>query len=316
ATGMTFSQDGRFAAFLFRPYAERRHRSDLYIYDTQTRKSRRVTSASRMAEVQADARRVVEDREKKARAARHPKVAEIEARSNGKAKEEAEKREEERAEQAPPATQPAQQPDLIAPVLGNYGGRIETSSEVAKVEPGTSFRLSITREGDVVNGLLHAGLIRLPLRNFEIEGDTVTAAAVDGQDGIDGVLAATFEAAGDSATLTGTVTLTEPPLEISFEARRESQPAAQEERSNRRQRNARRQAQEEQEPQEPVLYAKGILDVEAQDLELGDLVTERDAEDNRAPRYGGIQSIEWAPEGHQMLIQSDGDVYLMELDPE
>src|SRR5690606_7552596 len=51
-----------------------------------------------------------------------------------------------------------------------------------------------------------------------------------------------------------------------------------------------------------------------QDLELGDLVTDKDAEDQRAPRYGGVQSIEWSPKGHEMLVLSHGDIYLLKLD--
>src|SRR5688572_21535816 len=221
ATGITFSQDGRFAAYLYRPYDERRHGSDLYIYDTQTGASRRVTSASRMAEFQADTRKVVEDRIKKAREAKLPKVAEIEGR--GKKDDAAEEGEEAQKteETAPPATRPAEKvPDGLDVVIGGYGGQIGTSSEVSKIEPGTSFRLAIARDGDAVNGVLHAGLVRLPLRQFKLEGDVLTAMVGDGEDGMDGVLEATVASAGESTKLSGTVKLTQPPLEVTFEAER------------------------------------------------------------------------------------------------
>lgn len=70
ASGVSFSHDGRFAAFLYRPYEERRHGNDLYVYDTHTGFVRRMTSASRMATYSAEARKVVEDREKKAKQAK------------------------------------------------------------------------------------------------------------------------------------------------------------------------------------------------------------------------------------------------------
>lgn len=69
ARGATFSHDGRFLAFLYRPYAERRHGSDLYIFDTSTTASRRITCVSRLAEFQEEARKVRDDREKKAKKA-------------------------------------------------------------------------------------------------------------------------------------------------------------------------------------------------------------------------------------------------------
>lgn len=69
ARGATFSHDGRFLAFLYRPYAERRHGSDLYILDTVTNTARRITCTSRLSEFQEDARKVRDDREKKAKKA-------------------------------------------------------------------------------------------------------------------------------------------------------------------------------------------------------------------------------------------------------
>lgn len=67
ARGATFSHDGRFLAFLYRPYEERRHGSDLYILDTTTGGVRRITCVCRLAEFQEEARKVREDREKKAK---------------------------------------------------------------------------------------------------------------------------------------------------------------------------------------------------------------------------------------------------------
>lgn len=60
-----FSDDGRYAAYLYRPYEERRHGSDLWIYDFKTGKSQRVTSIDMLSAFQRSARIVIEDRLKK-----------------------------------------------------------------------------------------------------------------------------------------------------------------------------------------------------------------------------------------------------------
>ena len=68
-TRAEFSRDGRFCAFFYRPWAERRHGSDLYLMDTKTRRVSRITCVARMAEFQSDSRKVRDDRAKKAKAA-------------------------------------------------------------------------------------------------------------------------------------------------------------------------------------------------------------------------------------------------------
>src|SRR5262249_18477750 len=72
---MKFSFDGKFAAYLYRTYAERRHGSDLWVLDLATGKTQRGTSAAVMAKYQASARKVKEDREKKWKAAMGAKGA-------------------------------------------------------------------------------------------------------------------------------------------------------------------------------------------------------------------------------------------------
>lgn len=57
-----FSADGRYAAFLYRPRAERRHGDDLWLYDFKDDSLTRVTDVTVMAEFQSTARTVAEDR--------------------------------------------------------------------------------------------------------------------------------------------------------------------------------------------------------------------------------------------------------------
>jgi dipeptidyl aminopeptidase/acylaminoacyl peptidase len=67
AKSTAFSFDGQFGAYLYRPYAERRHGSDLWIYDVAKGEARRITSVSVMAKFQESTRKVREDRIEKAK---------------------------------------------------------------------------------------------------------------------------------------------------------------------------------------------------------------------------------------------------------
>ena len=62
ARSMAFSHDGRYAAYLWRPFAERRHGNDLWLFDVETGEATRVTSVSVMEPFQKGAARVAEDR--------------------------------------------------------------------------------------------------------------------------------------------------------------------------------------------------------------------------------------------------------------
>ena len=60
-----FSADGRFAAYLYRPYEKRRHGNDLWLYDFKTNRLTQLTDVSTMADFQRSARLVKDDRLKK-----------------------------------------------------------------------------------------------------------------------------------------------------------------------------------------------------------------------------------------------------------
>lgn len=69
ASSPSFSASGRYAAYLYRPYAERRHGSDLWLVELGTGQARRLTSVSVMAPFQASTMEVGEDRIKRAKKA-------------------------------------------------------------------------------------------------------------------------------------------------------------------------------------------------------------------------------------------------------
>ncbi|MEZ5962533.1 MAG: prolyl oligopeptidase family serine peptidase [Planctomycetota bacterium] len=67
ATGMAFSADGAYAAWLYRPLRERRHGGDLWLYDIAKDELQRLTAVSVMAPFQQATRKVMADRVERAR---------------------------------------------------------------------------------------------------------------------------------------------------------------------------------------------------------------------------------------------------------
>ncbi len=52
------------------------------------------------------------------------------------------------------------------------------------------------------------------------------------------------------------------------------------------------------------------------DVKLGDQVDEDDAEDEDAPRYGGVSSFDWSPVKNELLLSAGGDVYRLKMGKE
>jgi dipeptidyl-peptidase 4 len=107
AHGMAFSHDGAYGAYLYRTYKERRHGSDLHIYDVEKGEVRRITWPSVMAQFQSKTREVVEDRIKKAKE-EEKKTKEGDAKEDGEGKDktdktESQKKDEEKQQEGEPA---------------------------------------------------------------------------------------------------------------------------------------------------------------------------------------------------------------------
>ena len=73
ARSSEFSQDGRYAAYLYKTFDERRHGNDLWIYDFKTGENTRITNLALMAEFQRNARVVKQDRLSKNKKAKKDK---------------------------------------------------------------------------------------------------------------------------------------------------------------------------------------------------------------------------------------------------
>lgn len=278
ARSMAFSHDGRFAAFLYRPYEERRHGTDLYILDTTTGVVRRITSVGRMAEFQSEAREVREDREKKA------KRAGVSLRLL--AREQSER-----------------MGWTDGKIVGSWDGEgVLPEGAPGEGLPGGPVAIELTERGaGGYQGELRIGFVRLPLRSVKVDeaNGTVQAQVNESALKIKGELKLSLS----EGQLAGTLTLTEPSQTIEVRATRRGLEAPKD--SDR--------------PQ-------GVVGVIGERLTLGDVVLDDDAEVNddkdgtpvrvRAPRYGGIASIEWSPVAHDMLLVTGGDLYRLTIDAE
>lgn len=276
ASRVSFSHDGRFAAFLYRSYAERRHGSDLYIHDTDTGQTRRITTVSRMAEHQADVREVRDDREKRT------KKAGVTLQSLA---------DEQAARHGWPATSP----------VGDWSGDAETDN--GPIDPGTA-ELHLERAGkDTLKGHLRVGLVRLALKDAKFDPDTNTLTATIDDDSIaaKGTLNAT--AADDFGSLTGTVALEEPEQTVEFTLTPDEDTDSDDDAGPVGVIGA---------IGERLTLGDVVTDADA---EINDEKNGR-RPDTRAPRYGGIQGYEWSDAGDEMLLLSGGDIYRLTLDAE
>jgi len=247
ASQTSFSFDDRFGAYIYRPYHERRHGSDLYIFDTQTGVSRRITSAARMAEFQEDARKVAEDREAKAKKA-------------GVSLDQVER-------------------------TGDYAGEI-TRSDSSSARRGTDCTLTISTAKKGLAGELRFGLARIEIKSLKIKDGEVTG-EID-TDTARGKLTGDIE--DDELTLE--FELEEPDMTFTIEVTRKT-------------------------PEDDS--ALGVISV-IEHRALGNIVLEDDAdaetEGDKNPRYSGIQTYEWSPVADELILTSDGDLYLLTIDRE
>lgn len=277
AGSVGFSHDGRFAAFLYRPHAERRHGNDLYILDTHTGTARRITTATRMAEFQADAREVRDDREKRAKQA-GVTLGQL-------AREQAER-----------LGWPADSPlGVFSGEASGGSGPLSAETAHLTLEPGPK---------DSFTGRLRLGLVRLELGKVEHDRETRTIKARIDEDELDLAGNAELTASEDFSALTGRVTIEDPEQTIELALRRE--PREEPEPDPDKPRGVLGALAER--------LALGDVVLE-DDAEINDERNGR-RPDRRAPRYAGVQGYEWSNRAPEMLLLSGGDIYRLAIDPE
>jgi dipeptidyl aminopeptidase/acylaminoacyl peptidase len=320
ARSMAYSRDGRFLAFLYVPYLERRHGADLYLFDTKSGETRRITSVGRLAEFEAEVRKVRDDRAAKA------KKAGVSLTSLA-----AEQRERH-------AAVPGWLDNSVDGwVVGRWKGSASASAEGTSLPTG-DVELSLVENADgVLTGELRIGLARLSVREGRFDRETRIGTGVvrDAALGIDATLDLTLaSAAAGGATgpsLTATLTAVAKDEAASKEEAATDQPKKL---AGSIAMNLARSAPEPVAAKDRV--PEGIRGAIGERLTLGDVVLADDAEINDekdgkppkdpAPRYGGVQSFEWLPKRSgtdtsaedaaraEMLVLIDGDVYRLTID--
>lgn len=307
ARNMAFSRDGRFGAFLYSPYLERRHGADLYVYDTKSQTARRLTSVSRLAEFDAEVRKVRDDREKTARAdgVTLASLAAAERERNGW---------------------------TDGWPLGAWSGTAAldtaTPNVLALGGPSTDARLTLKEgKGGAIEGELRLGLVRLPVAGgtFDAATKELKAKVSDPALKVDGTItlalsgndykgSASLKVAGNDAAQALQVSLARAKPETGNDDPKARVPA-------------------------------GVLGAIGERLTLADVVNDKDAtindkleEEEReggrrdgpkkepAPRYAGVSSFEWLPArpgvdtskedaaAAEMLVIVDGDIYRLVID--
>ena len=275
ARSMAFSRDGRYGAFLYRPWLERRHGYDLYILDTQSGQTRRITSVGRMAEYGADTREVRDDREKKAKKA----GVTLESLAREQAK------------------RLGWDDDVPA---GTWTGEASGPEAGAAIPLGACELTLEAGKDDVLSGSLRVGLVRLPVSEGAYARDerTLEAKVADKKLDVKGVLSLRR---GDDG-LSGELKLEQPELTLTLALHPgEAEEDGKKDETPKGVLGA---------IGERLTLADVVLD---DDAEIND-EKDGKRPDKRAPRYDGVQGYEWSPVANQMLLIAGGDVYQLVID--
>ncbi|MFG0251569.1 MAG: prolyl oligopeptidase family serine peptidase, partial [Phycisphaerales bacterium JB038] len=299
ARGTAFSHDGRYAAYLYRPYVERRHGNDIWLYDSETGEVRRLTSVSVMAEFQEATRKVREDRVKKAK-----------KKGYGKDKTKEEKKDTE--SEAEPIT-------ILEDVSGEWEGKLTGAGEEFELPPsGLPFTLTLEIRSDgSVSGTFLTAMASATVTSgkYDLETKGLECTLTEPESGMRAVLSASI--AGDE--MTGMVTIEEMDLKMELSAKRTAGLDLDEDEEEAEAEEVIDDEEDGDDADDEDADEEGD-DTEGEDEEveeekdLGDVVLDDDAEDRKAPRYGGISSFVWAPDSYEMIFTSGGDLYRFQVE--
>jgi len=191
ASAMAFSHDGRYAAYLYRPNIERRHGNDIWLYDTQTGETERLTSVSVLSPFQASTRKVAEDRLEQAKKARR----------------------------IPPQKVETEDADADHPLIGRWAG----SAKGDALPGGVDFTLDFTADDGKHTATLTSQLFDLKSKSVDFDKDngslTIEFEAAEGARTGGG----SFEGTLEDEELTGTLKLTTLEWELSLTAARDAE---------------------------------------------------------------------------------------------
>jgi len=290
------SSDSRYGAFLHRPYAERRHGPDLWIHDFESGETRRITMVSVMSSFQEDARKVRDDRVKKAlvkRKSEERKPGEGSADAPGATK---------KVEEAPP------RPEAVAsdPITGTWTG--SATAEATDLLPPDGAEITfelLLGQGQTLSGVVKSvfGTVAIAEGVFEAETGRLAGTLRFEQKPI----TARLESQLKEGRLVGQITIDGSEGLLRFDLSRTAggeRPAREEGRVDGSADSAKPASDE------AAAVTDSIVRFTARDL--GDWVDDKDADDEKAPRYGGISAIDWSPVAPELIFSAAGDLYLFE----
>jgi len=288
ASSPEFSFDGRYGAFLWRPFAERRHGPDIWIHDFETGETTRITMVSVMSEFQEDARKVRDDRVKKwqdRNRTRRP------ARPAAAAPARAD---------APPAA-----PARTDPVSGVWEGRVVGDDAILPPD-GIAVALELKLgDDDSVSGMVRSMFMTVAIAEGRFDRETNALSFVVRGENDQAGLSATVDATIDEKTISGTIRVADgPTLRFSGE-RTEPEAAADDGRAGEQ--NGGVDVVEPAPTAGPTPLPRTRRDNGRQSV--ADIVDDKDADDTRAPRYAGIQAFTWSPKKQELLFVAAGDIY-------
>lgn len=267
-----FSHDGAHAVFLWRPLRERRHGSDLWLVDAGTGSMRRLTSVSVLSRFQEATRRVRDDRRRKAEERR--------AREKRSARAETTVRTDDG-------------------LVGEWSGTLSGAAALGLGADEITLALTLARREDRTLD----GTLRLNDRSSTLTAGLhdqlagrLEAEFTDPESGL--VARLTARIADD--VLEGTLRIDAFDATLAVRMVRRSAGTDDADGTGRTGTSdgaaAARQA--------------GAADTGGTTTLDEDEVGDDDADDTKAPRYGGVQSFVWSPVADEFIFVSAGDLYL------
>lgn len=299
-----FSFDGRYGAFLWRPWFERRHGDDLWIHDFTTGETRRVTMVSVMSRFQEDTRKVRDDRVKKEkeRAKKEGAGKRVGRKPAAKSAEKTDEKVDDTQVEGETKTQ-SERAGAVAsadPVSGTWRGRVTGEGADFLPPAGVEVTIELRRaEDNSVSGVLRSSVFEAPISEGRFDPASGTLSFTLRIESLSTVARAEISLSGEKAS--GTIAIEGVEVVLKVEGSREAADPGP-------------SAVAEAPPKPDAERLAEIVRRTARDM--SDLVDDKDALDEKAPRYGGIQSLEWSPVANELLFMSAGEIYRCVVSPD
>ncbi|MFW5652819.1 MAG: prolyl oligopeptidase family serine peptidase [Planctomycetota bacterium] len=336
AQNTSFSHDGRYGAFLYRPRIERRHGNDLWLYDTETGEMERVTMASVMSEYQASARKVRDDRREKAekRGDGQKDTGEDASGESARTDDGVSGTWEGRLQIIPDDEGGPGQMTAFSARQDNDDDDSESGAGRMGMLPpqGMTFRLELKVDpsDNSVSGTLSTAVISASIREgrWRADDSMLELTLADVGSDLTGELEAEVV---EADRMEGIITVPSLDLEFTIDADRTERLVDQVDQQGDSTttdeddaENGDSDGDADTDDDADGDDSEGTGDTEDSDEEeeqkqhddrdLGDIVDEDDADDRRAPRYSGITTYVWSPTKNEMIFTSEGDLYQFDVD--